>query len=151
MYGGDLAVPTRWFTLKGEAGLFTSSAAESDEYALYVLQLERQTGEWLLTGGYAGEVVVHRRSAANFAPDRGMTRSIIARASYTIDPNRSAALEGAVRQNGDGVYVKGEYSWLRGQHWRMTLAGVVLAGDEDDFLGQYQRNSHVGLSLRYSF
>jgi len=151
MYGGDLAVPTRWVTLKGEAGLFTSTEPESDEYALYVFQVERQTGEWLLTGGYTGEVVVQRRSAANFAPDRGMTRSVIGRASYTIDPNRSAALEGAVRQDGDGVYVKGEYSWLRGQRWRMTLAGVVLAGDAGDFLGQYQRNSHVGLSLRYSF
>ena len=96
MYGGDLAVPTPWFTFKGEAGLFASSDSESDDYALYVFQFERQTGEWLLTGGYAGEVIVNRRTVANFAPDRGMTRSIIARASYTIDPNRSAALEGSI-------------------------------------------------------
>ena len=66
---------------------------------LYVIQIERQTGEWLLVGGYAGEVVTAQRAPLTFAPDRGMTRSIVARASYTIDPNRSAAVETAVHQN----------------------------------------------------
>lgn len=116
MYDGDAALPTRWFTVKSEAAYLTSSALGTDEYVLYVLQLERQTGEWLITGGYAGEVVTKRRTSLSVAPDRDMTRTVIARASYTIDPNRNAAIEGAVRQNGDGLYVKGEYSWARGQH-----------------------------------
>jgi hypothetical protein len=150
-YGGDVALPTKWLTAKAETAYFTSSTADSDEYVLYVIQLERQTGEWLITGGYAGEVVTRRRTAASFAPDRGLTGSLIARASYTIDPDRSAAVEGAVRENGDGVYVKGEYSWTRGQHWRTTVSGAVLAGKAADFLGQYRRNSHGGISLRYSF
>ncbi len=151
LYGGDAALPTRWFTAKGEAAYFTSSTVGTDEYVLYVLQLERQTGEWLITGGYAGEVVTKRRITPSFAPDRGMTRTVIARASYTIDPNRSAAIEGAVRQNGDGVYVKGEYSWAHGQHWRTTLTGTILAGTIDDFIGQYRRNSHLMVALRYSY
>jgi hypothetical protein len=45
-YGADAAVPTRWFTIKGEAAYFTSSSPDTDEYVLYVLQIERQTGEW---------------------------------------------------------------------------------------------------------
>jgi hypothetical protein len=162
-YGVDAAVPTRWFTIKGEAAYFTSSSvdtdlslrsaegAKGDEYVLYVLQLERQTGEWVLVGGYAGEAVTARRAALTFAPDRGMTRSIVARASYTIDPNRSVAFESAVRQNGNGVYAKAEYSQARGQHWRATVTGIVIAGSEDDFLGQYHRNSHATVALRYSF
>jgi hypothetical protein len=28
---------------------------------------------------------------------------------------------------------------------------VAIGGESDDFLGQYNRNSHVRLSLRYSF
>jgi hypothetical protein len=150
-YGGDAAVPTRWLTVKGEAAYFTSSSADADEYVLYVLQVERQTGEWLLVGGYAGEAITRRRSTLTFAPDRGLTRAIIGRASYTIDANRSAAFEGAVRQNGDGGYAKGEYSQAHGQHWRATIAATLLRGKPDDFLGQYRRNSHVTLALRYSF
>ena len=39
----------------------------------------------------------------------------------------------------------------RGQHWRATAAGVAIGGEPDDFLGQYHRNSHVAVALRYSF
>ena len=151
MYGGDAAVPARWFTAKGEVAYFSSSTLASDEYVLYVLQLERQTGEWLFVGGYAGEVVTARRAVLSFAPDRGTSRSIVGRASYTIDTNRSVALEGAVRQNGRGLYAKGEYSQARGGHWRMSVSGALIRGEPDDFLGQYRLNSHVTLAIRYSF
>ena len=80
-----------------------------------------------------------------------MTRSLVGRASYTIDPNRSLALEGAVRQTGGGAYTKAEYSQAHGQHWRTTVTGTLIRGAPDDFLGQYRRNSHVALALRYSF
>jgi hypothetical protein len=151
VYGADAAMPTRWLTLKGEAAFVTSPAAFTDEYVLYVVQAERQIGEWVVVGGYAGEVVTARGSVLAFAPDRGMTKSVVGRASYTIDGNRSLALETAVRQTGEGVYAKAEYSQARGQHWRATVTGVAIAGHGDDFLGQYHRNSHVALTLRYSF
>lgn len=151
MYGADLAVPTRWATLKSEAALVRSPDGQSDEYLLYVVQAERQTGEWNLLAGYAGEWVTTRRVAQTFAPDRGLTKAIVARASYTVDANRSAAVETAVRQNGRGVYLKGEFSQARGAHWRATLAGVAIGGRADDFLGQYRRNSNISLALRYSF
>jgi hypothetical protein len=151
MYGGDAAVPTPWFTLKGEAAYFTTSSAGTDEYILYVLQLERQTGEWVIVAGYAGEVLTLRRSTLDFAPDRGLTKSIVTRASYTIGPTRSATVESAIRQNGAGVYAKGEYSQARGNHWRATFTGVLIRGDADDFLGQYRLNSYLKAALRYSF
>jgi hypothetical protein len=150
-YGLDAAMPTKWFTIKGETAYFTTPAPDADEYVLYVVQLERQSGEWVFVGGYAGEAVTARRALLNFAPDRGLSRSIVARASYTIDPNRGVAFETAVRQSGDGVYARAEYSQARGQHWRATVGGVLIAGDERDFLGQYHRNSHATVSLRYSF
>jgi hypothetical protein len=150
-YGADAAVPTRWFTVKGEWAYFTSSSPDADAYVLYVVQLERLAGEWVLVGGYAGEVVTERRAPLTFAPNRGLTRSVMGRAAYTIDANRSAAVEAAVRQNGDGGYAKVEYTQARGQHWRWTVAGALLAGRATDFLGQYRRNSHVSAALRYSF
>ena len=155
-YGADVAAPTRWFTLKAEAAYFTTSSESSDtavtdDYVLYVVQLERQKGEWVFVGGYAGEAVTRSGSSRAFAPDRGLSRAFVARASYTLDPNRTVAFEGAARQRGEGVYARGEYSQAHGQHWRVTAAAVVIGGETDDFLGQYRRNSHATLTLRYSF
>jgi hypothetical protein len=61
------------------------------------------------------------------------------------------SFETAVRQNLDGVWLKGQYSKAVGAHWRATFAGAVIGGDERDFIGQYEHNSHVLATLRYSF
>ncbi len=151
MYGADAAAPLGWATLKGEAAYFTSTNPESDNYALWVLQLERSPGEWSLVVGYAGQVTTEHRNALGFSPVRGFTRAVVAHAGYTIDVNRSLAFETVVRQNGQGVYAKAEYSQAFGQHWRATAGFALLRGDAADFLGQYRRNSHAILTLRYSF
>jgi hypothetical protein len=151
MAGADAAVPLSWFTVKGEAAFLKTTSATADDLLLYVIQLERQSGELSLVGGYAGEVITTRRSSLTFAPDRGLARAFLGRASYTIDANRSVALEGAVRQNAGGVWVKTEYSQASGGHWRTTVAGTVIGGREHDFFGQYRRNSHLLATLRYSF
>jgi hypothetical protein len=151
MYGGDAAVPTRWVTIKAEAAWFSSSTEGADDYVLYVIQIERQSGEWQIVGGYAGEVATGRPAGPTSALDRGAARSFLGRASYTIDPIRSVAFESAVRENLDGVYVKAEYSQASGNHWRTTIAVSVLGGEADDVLGQYRRNSHAIVAVRYSF
>jgi hypothetical protein len=87
---------------------FTSSSQTTDEYVLYVIQVERQTGEWVFVGGYAGEAVSDRRAVATFAPDRGLTDSIVGR-TYTIDPNRSVTSETAIRRDVSGAYGKAEH------------------------------------------
>ena len=97
MYGGDAVVPSRWITIKAEGGYFTTDNPLADDYVLYVIELERQHGELLAAGGYAGEHVTRQRSIGRFAPDRGMTKAFTGRAAYTFDPNRSAAVEAAVR------------------------------------------------------
>jgi hypothetical protein len=151
MYGGDAAIPFKAVTFKAEAAYFTSSTRQAEEYGLYVLQVERQAGEWFFIGGYAGEVVTEQRPGVEFAPDRGLARAFLGHAGYTIDTNRSVALETAVRQNGRGVWTKLEYTQAFGQHWRATAGYTLIRGDTSDFLGQYRRNSHALLALRYSF
>lgn len=151
MAGADGAVPLRWFTVKGEiASLFTTSDA-ADDVVVYVVQLERQSGELSLVAGYAGEIVTERRSTFDFAPDRGLTRAFLGRAGYTIGATSDISFEAAVRQNFDGVWLKGQYSEAIGAHWRATIAGTAIGGDERDFIGQYRRNSHLLATLRYSF
>lgn len=151
LYGGDAAVPLRWFTVKAEAAHFTSATEQADEYVLYVIQVERLAGEWFFVGGYAGQAVTNSRSTLEFAPDRGLARAFLGRAGYTISANRSIALETAVRQNGRGLWTRIEYSQAFGQHWRATAGFTWIRGQPDDFLGQYHRNSHLILALRYSF
>lgn len=151
MWGGDVAIPTPALTLKGEVAYVTSTNETSDDYVLYVVEIERQIGEWLIDVGYAGEHVRVSRVPLVFAPDRNMAKSIIGRAGFTVDPTRTLLLEGAIRQSGDGFYGKIEYSQGMGEHWRLTLTGVGIGGDLDDFLGQYRRNSHGAIALRYSF
>jgi hypothetical protein len=150
-YGADFAIPTSWFLIKGEVVSFDSTDDTSDEYVLYVLQLERQVGEWSIVGGYAGEEVLEQRQPFVFAPDRGIAKSFLGRVAYTVDPNRTLAVEGAVREKGTGAFVRGEYTQAFGGNWRLTLAGVGVGGEEDDFLGQYNKNSNASLGLRLSF
>jgi hypothetical protein len=150
LYGADAAVPLPWLTVKGEAAYFSSSTPGTDEYVLYVIQLERLVREWSFVGGYAGEAVTASTGKPlQFAPDRGFARSFVGRAGFTIDANRSLAVEAAVRAAGS--FVRFEYSHLLGQHWRATAGVAWIRGDMADFLGQYQRNSYASLAVRYSF
>jgi hypothetical protein len=151
MYGGDAAVPLPYVTVKAEAAYFTSTTPSSDEYALYVIQLERQAGEWTFIGGYAGQAVTSHGLAVTFSPIRGSTRAFVGHAGYTIDTNRSVTCEAVIRQNGAGLYVKPEYTQAFGQHWRLTAGFVLIRGEDTDFLGQYHRNSHLIVAARYSF
>jgi hypothetical protein len=151
MVGGDVAVPTSEVTLKMEAAYVTAPAHDTDEYLLYVLEFERQVGEWLFDVGYAGDVTTRDSTLVAFAPDRGMARSVIGRAALTIDPRRNLLFEGAVRQDANGVYAKAEYSQELAQRLRFTVAGVGIGGERSDFIGQYRDNSHVTVGLRLSF
>lgn len=150
-FGADIAWPLRWLTVKAESAYFTSSTAAADDYVLYVVQLERQAGEWFFVGGYGGESVTHKRRLLDFAPDRGLARAFLGRAGYNIDANRSVAFDTAVRQNGHGFWSRAEYSQAIGKHWRVTAGFAVIRGRADDFLGQYRRNSHFSVVWRYSF
>lgn len=149
--GGDVAAPLRWFILKGEAAWLGSSTPGAGEYLLYVVQVERQSGEWLFIGGYAGEYETKAGTALRYGADRGLTRAFVGRASLTIDTNRSLVFESVARQNGDGFYGRAEYTQAFGGSWRVTATATAFAGDDDDFLGRQRRNSFARLALRYSF
>lgn len=151
MYGGAGAVPLPWFTVKGEAGYFASPGGTADNYVLYVVQLERTIGEWTLVGGYAGEQVTDRRTELDFAPDRGLAKAFLSRVSYAIDSRRSFAMDAAIRQNGAGVLVRPEYTHTLSTHWQARASFALVRGRADDFLGQYRRNSHATLALRFNW
>lgn len=149
--GADVALPLPWFTLKTEGAWLDGGPAASQELVLYVVQAERQVGEWLFIVGYAGEHVIREAQAFRFAPDRGLAKAVVGRASLTIDTNRHLVIESVVRQNGGGAYGRFEYSQAVGPHWRFTGQVAVFRGVDGDYLGQYRRNSFGALSARFSF
>jgi hypothetical protein len=151
LYGADAAVPFRWFTVKTEAAYYTSPDHQQDEYVIYVIQFERQIKELSIVAGYAGDAITARTPTLQFSPELGFARAVLAHAQYTIDSNRSVAVDAAVRQNGQGSWLRAEYSQAFGQHWRGTAGYSWIRGDESDFLGQYHRNSFALLAIRYSF
>ncbi|HTB16780.1 MAG TPA: hypothetical protein VK708_01635 [Bryobacteraceae bacterium] len=151
LYGADAAVPLRWFTVKAEAAYYTSPDRQQDNYVIYVLQFERQIKELSIVAGYAGDAITARTPTLQFSPELGFARAVLAHAQYTIDSNRGVAVDAAVRQNGQGSWLRAEYSQAFGQHWRATAGYSWIRGQDNDFLGQYHRNSFALLALRYSF
>ena len=151
LYGADLAAPFRWFTLKTEAAYYTSPDSRQQEYVIYVVQFERQIKELLLVAGYAGDAGTSSGKSLQFSPERGFARAVLSHAQYAIDAGRSVSADAVIRQNGKGTLVRAEYSQTLGQHWRATAGFAWIRGENDDFLGQYHRNGHAILSLRYSF
>jgi hypothetical protein len=122
----------------------------SGNYALYVIQVERQIKQWSLVGGYAGEAV--ERAPSNpllFDPEQGFARSFVGRAEWTIDARRSFSTEAVVRSAAS--FARAEYSQTFGQHWRGTAGLAWIRGSSTDFLGEYRRNSYGLLAIRYSF
>jgi len=149
LVGADAAIPLAWFTVKGEAAYFSSTTPDTDQYALYVIQLERQVKEWSFSGGYAGEVLTKAGNPLEFQPEEGFARSLVGSAAWTIDPRRSLAIQAAVR--GGGSFTRLEYSQTYGQHWRATAGVAWIRGDMNDFIGEFRRNSYASLAVRYSF
>ncbi len=151
LYGADAAVPLPWVTIKAEAAYFTSPGVNGPgDYALYVIQLERQVRDWSFVGGYAGEAVT--RGQANpllFDPEQGFAKSFVGRADWTIDARRNFSTEAVVRSAAS--FTRAEYSEGFGQHWRGTLGLAWIRGSMSDFLGEYRRNSYGLLAIRYSF
>ncbi len=149
LYGASAAAPLRWFTLKGEGAYFSSTTPDTDEFALYVIQLERQWKEWTFAGGYAGEARTRAGNPLEFEPEEGFAKSFVGHAAWTIDPNRSLTMEAAVR--GGGSFTRWEFSQAYGQHWRATAGYTWIRGEATDFIGQFRRNSYASLGFRYSF
>ena len=151
LYGADAAVPFSWFTVKTEAAYYTSPDHQQDEYVIYVLQFERQIKELSIVAGYAGSAITAHAPGFQFSPDLGFARAVLLHSQYTIDATRSLSADAVIRQNGQGVWLRGEYSETFGQHWRATIGYTWIHGASSDFLGEYWRNSFALLGLRYSF
>lgn len=155
-YGTDAAIPLHLFTIKTEAALFDSretsaNAPRSDTYVLWVAQLERQIRQWVVAAGYAGQTVFDQRYPIYFDPERGLTKTVLAKAVYNLDAPTSVSIETATRQNGQGTWSTIEYSRQVATHWRLIGGITVIAGARNDFLGEYRRNSFGVFKVRYSF
>ncbi len=88
--GADVAVPLPVFTVKAEAAWFHSDTARAGEYMLYVVQVERQSGEWLFVAGIRGRVRetadAARRLSAGSRADARLHRARVGHARCQSQP-----------------------------------------------------------------
>ncbi len=154
MAGGDAAWPLKWFTLKAEAAYFWTTDPYADDYGIYVIQVERQQGEWLFVGGLRRRVR-HRGPLpaldAGLRVRPGPREHLPGPRLLHARPAQQPGFEGAIRPDAAGGWLEMEYSRAIGQHWRATARGDLLAGSPDDFFGQYRRNSSLRVDLRFSY
>jgi hypothetical protein len=80
-----------------------------------------------------------------------LTKTLLAKAVYNLDAPTSVSIQTAIRQNGQGTWSTVEYSRQLAAHWRLIGGITVIAGNRNDFLGEYKHNSFGMLKVRYSF
>ena len=144
-------MPLRWFTVKTEAAYYTSPDKQQDEYVIYVIQFERQIKEFAIVAGYAGDAVTSCTPTLQFSPELGFARAVLAHAQYTIDSTRSVAADAAVRQNGQGSWLRSVYSQsLRAtlaRHRRLHLDSRRSVGFSGPVSPQFVRPASIALQL----
>ena len=121
--------------VKGEAGVLHIVRPPPTSTSLYVVQArasDRRMAVRRRLRGRSGRRSVARSST--FAPDRGLTRSIVARASLhdRHEPQRRGRRRRSARTA--TALPEGRIFQARGQHWRTTVAGALIRGSADDFL-----------------
>ena len=67
-FGADAAVPMRWFSVKARQRFLRLPPRRAKSTCCDVAEIERQTGEWVLVVGYAGEVVRDRAAPFRSLP-----------------------------------------------------------------------------------
>lgn len=154
MFGGDVVWAAGPFTVRAEGGYFQSTqqrAARGDDYAFYVVQLERQRGAWSGVLAYAGQKVTRNAREYLFDPDRALAGAFLARSSHRMTPQSELRFEGAVHRQGVAALARVEYSRSVSANWRTTIGFAWIHGDPSHLLGQYGRNGYGRLTNRYSF
>ncbi|HYP09710.1 MAG TPA: hypothetical protein VER03_26030 [Bryobacteraceae bacterium] len=154
MFGGDVVWAGRPFTIRAEGGYFQSTQqgnVRGDNYAFYVVQLERQQGAWSGVLAYAGQNVTRNAGEYLFDPDRALAGAILARSSHRLTPQSELRVEGAMDRQGVAALTRVEYSRSMTANWRTTVAFTWIHGDSSHLLGQYARNGYGRLTNRYSF
>ena len=80
-YGADFAVPTSLAHVERRRPRTSCRRGAPSTTTLSTsLKSSGRSGQWLLTGGYAGEIVKSDEAPLAFDPERSLARSIIARA-----------------------------------------------------------------------
>ena len=146
-YGGDAAMPTRWFTVKGEAAYFDLGSTPADRR---VRALRRAAGaadrRMGFVGGYAGEA---RDRAPRGGDVRARPRPDAARSSAGVVHDRPES-QRRVRRRGPAERPRAS---TRRASTRRRAASTgarrspasLIGGEPTTFSASTDRNSHVAL------
>ena len=156
MYGGDLVYTARYVTLRAESAYFASKpeapgVGRGDDYALYVIEAERQSGKVQWTVAYANKALLEDRKSYSFDPQRSLAGCFLGRLHWGWRSNYTLGIEGAVRQSGGAWLSRAVLTRSWGPHLTTKFNITWIYGAAGDFLGQFRRNSYGSFTDRYSF
>ncbi len=148
----------------GETVYSYSPHAEDDDYfssvvgATYKLVdlAERMSVEEIaLTLDYAGELVLHSQTAADYTASSKETRfgqnDIIAMAYMEVNQNLRLKLTGVWQIKEEGVVGQLETRYRLHPDLWLQLTAEVFGGADSSYFGRWSHNDRVALSLEYSF
>jgi len=124
-------------------------------YKLVELAQRLSVNELALTLDYAGELVVHNQSAADYTASSQDTRfgqnDIIVMAYLEANQDLRLKFTGAwqIRDHGVVGQLEARYR-LRPDLW-LQLTGEIFGGQNTSFFGRWSQNDRVVLALEYSF
>lgn len=151
MAGGGVSSVVRGVVLRGEAAWFGSPTPYTDNYIQYAVEGERTQGRITAILGYAGEALTADRAKNRLAMDRALTDVFVGRVLCRVNDRNEVSGEYLIRRLGDGYGWKAAYTRHLGNNWSVTAGGVWIGGGVENIFGNYVHNSHVLLTLRYSF
>lgn len=148
--GADFAGSLGAWGTRGEAAYVISPDRREDAYVSYVLGLDRQKGRWFTILQWAGQWLVRRGTSPQPASfDRGLGRALLLRTQYELRTDESLELLALLRlPAGDNAW-RLTYSRKLSDRWQLQLRGLVFAGTQAGFLGQYRDSSHMDTRLIY--
>lgn len=148
----------------GETVYSYSPRAQDDDYFSSVvgvtykfvdLAQRLSVEEIAFTLDYAGELVVHSQTAADYTASSKDTRfgqnDIIIMAYLKVDEDLDFKLTGAwqIKEKGAVAQLEARYR-LHPDLW-LHMTGEGFAGENSSFFGRWSRNNRVVLALEYSF
>jgi hypothetical protein len=149
--GADFASGIGPVGIRGEAAYFDQTDPLNLDHLLFVIGLDKSWGDWFAIVQYAGQKVSGRVEPAAVFPDLGLRSTLLYRVERTLGPDRTFEIKGALRLRDGDFLIQPLYSVALSNKWRLKIGTTLFAGASDGYLGQFRYNSHLNLSVTYTF
>jgi hypothetical protein len=146
----------------GEAAQFLTEGGRDDDYAQYVLGIEKNFSdpvfekEAMLVLEYAGQIIEVARSRTDIIPAtqfaRAFTNAVLARLTWKpIEHLELLGTMAAIVESPQSYYFRPEVRYELGTHTKIAAGFDFMTGSRSGFFGQFAEDDRFFLSLKLVF